>query len=390
MTTVKRRILSATVGISIAVLLALAALLTLRIVSRSEASRLPIDAGPTPAVVGDLPVLFDVPHFGYPDQDGKLVTEHDLKGAVWICDFIYTRCTTACPVLTARMTLLQHSIRNPAIKFVSFTVDPSYDNPAVLKAYAREWHGDETRWRLLATGTDDAVHATASAMHLAVQHVNDPNNPILHSNRFVLFDSSGLARGIYDSTDSDAMTQLVKDANTLAGSDHTELLASASGSDAADAISSGASGGHQLFMIMGCAACHTRPAVAPPLEGVAGSQVHLSDGRTVLAGDAYLRESIVDPNAKIVAGYSPVMPSYRDHLSDAQIDGIIAYIKSIAADHSSSGNSPRFVATDPVCGMQVSAGSDTPCITYGIKTYYFCSETCRQKFQADPAKYAKP
>jgi YHS domain-containing protein len=83
------------------------------------------------------------------------------------------------------------------------------------------------------------------------------------------------------------------------------------------------------------------------------------------------------------------MPNYRSYLSDAQVDGIVAYLKTLARAHPAT-SSPRSLAIDPVCGMQVSAGPDTPNITYGGKTYYFCSETCREKFQTAPGKYIKP
>ncbi len=389
MSLTKRRFLSVIVGVVGGAAVASAALCALHFFSNAESLNAGAGANSVAVSSTDLPVLFDVPKFGYPDQDGKLLTEQDLKGTTWICDFFYTRCTTICPLLTARLMLLQRSIRNPNVKFVSFSVDPSYDTSAVLKAYAAEWHGDESRWRLLATGTEDAVQATASSMHLALQRLSDPKNPILHSDRFLLYDAAGQARGAYESTDPDAMAQLVKDANKLANGGQPELLQTTDTTAAGDSQSSSVSGGRQLFMTMGCVACHSRPAVAPPLEGVAGSEVTLSDGRTVLADDAYLRKCITDPNAKVLMGYSPVMPNYRPYLSDAQIDGIVAYIKSLASMRPAVNTGPRVLVIDPVCGMQVSAGSDTPNVTYAGKTYYFCSETCREKFQADPARFAR-
>lgn len=133
-----------------------------------------------------------VPAFDYVDQDGHHITNRDLLGHPWIADFIYTQCTTACPVLTARMRLLQRRITDPAVRFVSFSVDPAHDTPSVLKAYAAKWHGDESRWRLLSTGDDANVHATAMGMRVAVEHSGDPTNPILHTSRFILVDPAGL------------------------------------------------------------------------------------------------------------------------------------------------------------------------------------------------------
>ena len=88
--------------------------------------------------------------------------------------------------------------------------------------------------------------------------------------------------------------------------------------------------GESLFQRLGCASCH-RPdgaVPAPSLVGLFGSKVALEGGRTVVADEGYIRESILDPRAKIVAGYQPVMPTYRGLISEDGILQIIAYLKS--------------------------------------------------------------
>ena len=331
-----------------------------------------------------LPILWDAPAFSYIDQDGRQVTNRDLLGRPWIGDFIFTRCTTVCPVLTARMMLLQRQLPGAGLRFISFSVDPSYDTPSVLKKYAATWHGDESRWRLLNTRDDATLHETAQGMHVAVQRSSDPINPILHTNRFVLVDSKGRVRGLYDSTDSDAVKQLVVDAQQLTGTPPTQPVNRFSGT------------GPELYAAAGCQACHAQEQMAPSLLGLAGSTVTLQDGKTVTADDAYLRESIVDPNAKVVAGYPPRMPSYRDQLSDAQIDQIIAYIKSLSVPAAAVGQSselmkaatqPAADVVDPVCKMTVQARASTVHAEFGGRTYYFCSELCRDQFLKRPSNY---
>lgn len=86
--------------------------------------------------------------------------------------------------------------------------------------------------------------------------------------------------------------------------------------------------GARLFTSYGCLQCHGQ--VAPTLAGLYGRRVRLSDGSTVQADDAYLRESIVNPAAKIVAGYPPTMPSYRGQLTEEQLSALTAYIRSLA------------------------------------------------------------
>jgi len=95
-----------------------------------------------------------------------------------------------------------------------------------------------------------------------------------------------------------------------------------------------ASQGEGLFRSLGCSGCHgpNSSVHAPDLAGVYGHAVQLSDGRTVTADDAYIRDSILLPRKDIVAGYAPVMPSFEHIVSEDQIVRLIAYIKSLSSD----------------------------------------------------------
>jgi len=89
--------------------------------------------------------------------------------------------------------------------------------------------------------------------------------------------------------------------------------------------------GKLVFIQTGCNACHMSPTVGkdyPDLRGLYGSQVKLKDGKTVVADEAYLRESILEPTKKVVAGYQPSMPPYN-YLKEEQVSQLIAYIKSL-------------------------------------------------------------
>jgi len=92
-----------------------------------------------------------------------------------------------------------------------------------------------------------------------------------------------------------------------------------------------AAAGEALFRGLGCASCHAadRPGQAPSLAGVFGRPVQLSGGKTVTADEAYVRESILTPQAKLVAGYGPIMPTFKGLLTEEQLLDLIAYIKSL-------------------------------------------------------------
>ncbi|HMD41952.1 MAG TPA: cytochrome c oxidase subunit II [Candidatus Acidoferrum sp.] len=93
------------------------------------------------------------------------------------------------------------------------------------------------------------------------------------------------------------------------------------------------SAGEKLFTQLACVTCHIANGSgrAPSLNGVYGAKVLLADGSTVTADEAYIRESIVQPKAKIVAGYQPVMPTFQGLVTEEQILNLTAYIKSLQA-----------------------------------------------------------
>jgi mono/diheme cytochrome c family protein len=87
--------------------------------------------------------------------------------------------------------------------------------------------------------------------------------------------------------------------------------------------------GKQLFTQHGCVSCHSNKQVAPSLEGLYGQGARkLASGATVKTDEAYIRESIINPAAKVAAGYPPIMPSFK-HLPQEEVDALIAYIKSL-------------------------------------------------------------
>jgi cytochrome c oxidase subunit 2 len=88
--------------------------------------------------------------------------------------------------------------------------------------------------------------------------------------------------------------------------------------------------GYTLFREHGCSGCHGANATvhAPLLDGLIGRTVHLQDGRSLVADDNYVRDSILTPNKDVVAGFDPVMPSFAGQLSEEDIEALIAYLRS--------------------------------------------------------------
>jgi cytochrome c oxidase subunit 2 len=89
--------------------------------------------------------------------------------------------------------------------------------------------------------------------------------------------------------------------------------------------------GEKLFADLACITCHTNDATArgPVLTNLFGHEVQLQDGSTVVADEAYIRESIVNPQAKVVRGFQPIMPTFQGLVSEEQLLQLIAYIRSL-------------------------------------------------------------
>ena len=89
--------------------------------------------------------------------------------------------------------------------------------------------------------------------------------------------------------------------------------------------------GRELFQVRGCVQCHSLDGSAktgPTLLNVVGRSEKMSDGSTITIDENYIRQSILEPTAKIVAGFEPVMPTYQGRLKDEEIMAIIAYLKA--------------------------------------------------------------
>jgi cytochrome c oxidase subunit 2 len=109
-------------------------------------------------------------------------------------------------------------------------------------------------------------------------------------------------------------------------SDYAAWLSASSGAYADPIVA-----GEKLFAEKACGTCHLSDGKgrAPSLDGFYDSTVKLADGSTVKADDSYIRESVLSPNAKIVAGYQPLMPTYQGQLTEEQILQLTAYIRSL-------------------------------------------------------------
>jgi protein SCO1 len=158
------------------------------------------------------PVIGKAPAFSLVDQDGRTFANGALRGQVWVADFIFTRCAGPCLTMSGKMQRLQTALRNTDVQLVSFSVDPEYDTPAILKAYSRQWDA-ESRWTFL-TGEPNALQDIAHAFLTGIEP-GSAGHAIMHSTSFFLVDGAGNVHGPYSGNDEEGWQELVADAKVL-------------------------------------------------------------------------------------------------------------------------------------------------------------------------------
>ncbi|MEQ1949862.1 SCO family protein [Mesorhizobium sp. CN2-181] len=144
-----------------------------------------------------LPTIGQAPDFTLISQDGGPVSLHDFRGKVVAIAFIYTYCTDVCPMLTAHMASVQEKLGSrfgSKIVFISITVDPERDSPAVLKEYAQNFGADLRGWSFL-TGNPVVVDEVVRKYGVIAKKV--ANGDIDHTLLTSLVDRDGMLRVQY-------------------------------------------------------------------------------------------------------------------------------------------------------------------------------------------------
>lgn len=166
----------------------------------------------------------EIADFAFTNQNGKVVTQKDYDGKIYVADFFFTTCPTICPKMTSNMVWLQNKIKNnPKVMLLSHSVTPDIDSVPVLKKYALKKGVIDSKWNLV-TGDKKDIYYIARKSYLAVK-TGKPSEmyDMVHTENFVLVDSKRRVRGFYDGTNLDGptepgiknVTQLLKDIEIL-------------------------------------------------------------------------------------------------------------------------------------------------------------------------------
>lgn len=160
-----------------------------------------------------------VADFNFTTQDNESLSLDDLQGQWWVADFIFTNCTTVCLPMSSNMSLLQEKIKDEElenIQLVSFSVDPDYDTPKVLKEYGERYDADHNIWNFLTGYEFDTIkELSIKSFRSLVQEPESGSDQVMHGTRFFLVNPEGKVIKNYDGVKADEMDVIAEDLITL-------------------------------------------------------------------------------------------------------------------------------------------------------------------------------
>jgi protein SCO1 len=171
-------------------------------------------------------VLNQVKPFTFTSQDGKLISERNVEGKVYVAEYFFTSCTGICPILNSNMKNIYEKFKTEAdFLILSHTCDPETDSVARLKQYADSLQVDNSKW-LFLTGTKESLYNAARVSYLLDDPKNNMENikdQFLHTQFFALVDRNGKVRKkIYDGLKKNELKELEKDIAVLLKEPATE------------------------------------------------------------------------------------------------------------------------------------------------------------------------
>lgn len=156
----------------------------------------------------------EVAGFEFTTQDNEEMSLEDLKGTYWVADFVFTNCTTVCLPMTSNMSYLQDMIKEEGldVQLVSFSVDPDYDTPEVLKEYAEEYDADLDSWSFL-TGYDFQTikELSIKSFKNMVQEPPAGSDQVTHGTSFFLVNPEGEVIKNYNGVQKNSMDDIFED-----------------------------------------------------------------------------------------------------------------------------------------------------------------------------------
>ncbi len=195
--------------------------------NRSENNRLKVfsPADINPALVDESVKNNGKDHsignFSFLNQLGNTITEQDVLGNIFVTDFFFTTCGHICPKMSTQLQRVQSEFTDDSnFLILSHTVNPKIDSVEVMYKYAERFEANHNKWWFL-TGSKEELYTMARKSYLVVPDKEDPNfthgdeSDFIHTENFALLDPDGRIRGMYDGTNPEEVSELIRDVYDL-------------------------------------------------------------------------------------------------------------------------------------------------------------------------------
>ena len=156
---------------------------------------------------------WEVGDFIFKNQNEETVSLDDLKGKVWVADFIFTNCNTVCLPMTANMSKLQMELKEQGIEgveLVSFSVDPTVDTPKVLKEYGDNYRADYSNWQFLTGYSQETIQQFAKESFYTTVVKPENEEQVIHGTSFFLVSPEGVVVKSYNGVTEFPLDELIK------------------------------------------------------------------------------------------------------------------------------------------------------------------------------------
>lgn len=263
----------------------------------------------------DKGLNWQVDDFTYTNQDGQPYGMADLKGKVWVADFVFVHCVTVCPPMTSNLVMLQNELKkaNVEAEIVSFTVDPERDTVEVLKEYGMDYNVDFSNWNFLTGYSQEEIAKFAKDSFKSVVVQDRKSDQVIHGTSFFIVDKYGVVYskhdGVYD-TPIEQMVQDIKKLNGIRSKDNSKTDNTASGNGGTNEPVKSEHANVESIYRQSCYSCH-----GADLKGNMGPNLQKVGSKL---SEEQIRGIIEDGKGR--------MPGFKSRLSDNEIEELVVWL----------------------------------------------------------------
>ncbi|CAM4288734.1 SCO family protein [Aquirufa beregesia] len=161
-------------------------------------------------------VYHQIPSFQFLNQDSTWVSDKNYEGKIYVADFFFTSCPTICPKMKTQMLrLYERYAHENQLALLSFSIDPDFDRPHVLKAYASRLQVQSPKWNMVTGEKAKIYELGQKSFMVTAQEDKNEAGGFVHSGAFILVDKQRHVRGIYDGTQEQEVNHLMEDIELL-------------------------------------------------------------------------------------------------------------------------------------------------------------------------------